>query len=123
MNDGKVTLNRPLVGVIALVCLGMYAGLLLGGSDDADNAPMGGGAGAALFRVGILMSALWLALPGKGKDAPWATVSSNTFLGLFCAVLFIAWKPKIAIPLLLFIGILALIIKPRTKFRPPRNGG
>ena len=67
------------------------------------------------------MGALWLALPSKNRPAAWATMSSNTFFGLVLAVMGIAYRPKVAIPIVLVLGILALILKPRSKFRPPRK--
>jgi len=120
-NEGKVTLNRPLVGIIALACVGAFATLYFTGDSSAENKNQMWA--AAFLRVGLLMGALWLALPGKGKEAAWAKVSTNTLLGLFLAVLGIAWRPRIAIPFLLVLGILALFIKPRTKYRPPRDRG
>lgn len=122
MNDGKVTLNRPLVGLIALGCLGAAVGLYFSGSYSTENnVVMGTGAGAAFFRVGLLMAALWLALPSKGREAAWANVTPNTLAGLFLALLGIAWRPRIAIPFLLVLGIVGLILKPRGKYRPPRH--
>jgi hypothetical protein len=122
MADGNVTLNRPLVGVIAIVCLCAYAGLLLTGGDDSPENRNQMWAGA-FGRVGLLMGALWFALPPKGKEAAWATVSPYTFLGLLLAVWGIAARPKIAIPLLLALAIAAYFVKPRNKYRPPRNDG
>ncbi len=122
MNDGKITINRPLVGLIALACLGLSLGLWFKGSvEPDDDMVMGGGAGAAFFRVGLLMSALWLALPGKGREAAWAKVTPGTFVGLLLAVYAVVRLKWMAIPILAAFGLLALILKPRTKYRPPRN--
>jgi hypothetical protein len=122
MTDGKVTLNRPLVGIIALACLGAAAGLFFSGSTTGERSlVMGGGAAAAFFRVGLLMGALWLALPPKGQEAPWATVTPGTFVGLLLAIFAVVRMKWLAIPLLALFAIMALIIRPRTKYRPPRN--
>jgi hypothetical protein len=82
---------------------------------------MGQGPMAAFFRVGLLMGALWLALPGKNREAAWAHVTPNTLLGLFLALLGIAWRPRVAIPFLIVLGLLAIFIRPRGKYRPPRD--
>lgn len=121
MSDGNITLNRPLVGVIALGCLGLSAGLWLSSSDNPESSMvMGGGAGAAFFRVGLLMAALWIALPPKGQEAAWATVTPGTFVGLLLAVYAVVRFRWMAIPFIAALGLLALILKPRTKHRPPR---
>jgi hypothetical protein len=42
-------------------------------------------------------------------------------LGLFLALLGIAWRPRVAIPFLIVLGLLAIFIRPRGKYRPPRD--
>ncbi len=119
MNDGKVTLNRPLVGIIALGCLGAF-GYLMSASFNTpdDNLQMWAG---AFGRVGLLMGALWLALPSKNHEAAWANVAPSTLIGLILGIAWIAWKPKVAIPFLLILGVLAFFLRPRGKYRPPRD--
>ena len=122
MTDGKVSLNRPLVGIIALACLGTSAGLWISGSATGEtSAVMGGGAAAAFLRVGLLMAALWLALPPKGQEAPWAKVTPGTLIGLLLAIFVVIRMKWMIIPLLAVFGIVALIVRPRPKYRPPRN--
>lgn len=123
MTDGKVTLNRPLVGLIALACFGIAAWFSFSGStgDEAENFVRGAGAGAAFFRVGILMAALWLALPPKGREADWAKVTPGTLLGLVLAIFAVVRLKWLAIPLLAGFALVALFIRPRIKYRPPRN--
>lgn len=118
MSKNKITLNRPLVGIIALVCLCAFVGLWFAGDETSENPKLWA---AAFGRVGLLMGALWLALPTRDRPAAWAEVSSNTFLGLVLAVIGIAWRPKVAIPVVVVLGILALVLKPRDKYRPPRQ--
>lgn len=118
MSNQTVTLNRPLVGVIALVCLCAFAVLRFGVEETNENYQLWA---SAFGRVGLVMGALWIALPTKGRPAAWAEVSSNTFLGLLLAVIGIAWRPKVAIPVVIVVGILALVLKPRSKYRPPRE--
>ena len=119
MNDGKVTLNRPLVGIIALGCLGAFGYLMTSSFGTPDeNLQMWAG---AFGRVGLLMGALWLALPSKNHEAAWADMSPSTLIGLILGIAWIAWKPKVAIPFLLILGVLAFFLRPRDKYRPPRN--
>lgn len=123
MNDGKVTLNRPLVGIIALACLAASAWLYFNGSFSSDNENFvtGAGIGAAFFRVGLLMSALWLALPPKGREASWAKVTPGTFVGLLLSVYLVIRMKWLAIPLLIAVATIGVILRPRTKYRPPRG--
>ncbi len=121
MSDGKVTLNRPLVGVIALVCVGASVGLWFLGTYSENPSPvMGGGAGAAFFRVGLLMAALWLALPPKGQEAAWATVTPGTLVGLILAIFAVIRMRWMAIPLLVGAALIAVFLRPHTRYRPRR---
>ncbi len=119
MQDRTITLSRPLVGSIALVCLATWGGLLLFKSKiELGNVEMW----AAVFgNMGLLTLALAIALPGKGREAAWAKVSPKTFAIIVLSMVSIAWRPRIAIPLLLILGFATWVIKPKTKHRPPRN--
>lgn len=75
----------------------------------------------AFVRVGVLMSALWLALPSRTREAAWANVSPRTMIGLCLAIFAIGWRPRFAIPVIIIAAILAFILKPRKnkRRRPP----
>ncbi len=119
MNGAKVTLNRPLVGMIALGCLGAFGYLMTASlNSPEENLLMWAG---AFGRVGLLMGALWLALPSKGEDSAGTDVSITTLIGLILGIAWVAWKPKVAIPFLLVIAALAFFLRPRGKYRPPRD--
>jgi len=114
MSDEKITVNRPLVGIIALTCLGTALYLFVSESEQ----PMWL---AAFVRVGLVMSALWLALPSKNREAAWARMSPKTFAGVSIALFALVARPQIMkfmLPLLLVIGVLCYVLRPRGKQRP-----
>jgi hypothetical protein len=121
MSNGKVTINRPLVGIIALGCMGISLGLYFFGSQTGEATVASEGIGPAFFRVGVLMAALWLALPPKGQEAAWAKVTPGTLVGLFLAILAVVRLRWMAIPLVIGAAIVAVLFRPRARYRPPRN--
>lgn len=105
MTDHRVPVNRLLVGLIALACLGAAA--VIGLVDTWENLWC-----AAFVRVGLLMGAFWLALPTKHREAAWANLSPYTLLTALLAVFVVArWKS--ALPIVVAVGVLALILRPR----------
>lgn len=119
MADEKIPINRPLVGIIALACLGI-AGYLywLAPQDLFAQQDIATG---AFMRVGLLMLAFWLALPSKNRDAAWANLPPWLFVALAVTIVVFATRPKVAILLVLFFGILGFVLRPRNKKRrPPR---
>ncbi len=75
----------------------------------------------AFMRVGLLMFAFWLALPTKKRDAAWANVSPWFFVGLILAIVGVAVRPKIAVPLIVVLSIFGFVLRPRNKKRAPRR--
>jgi hypothetical protein len=122
MSNGKVTLNGPLVGGIALACMAISVGLWIAGfNGEESSVTTTSAAGAAFFRVGLLMGALWLALPPKGQEAAWAQVTPGTFVGLILAIYAVVRLRWMAIPLIIGFALFAVMLRPRMKYRPPRN--
>lgn len=119
MSANKSPVNRILVGAIALACLGASVTLRMTNADnDFGVFP------AALQRVGIVMAAFWLALPTKSRPAAWQNLSPWQFAGAVGAVAVLAWKPRIGLPfigLLLVIAIINRVMRPAPKYRPPRR--
>lgn len=118
MSTRNVPVNRAAVGWIALGCL-IAAALLFG---VIQTAPDQGGLvflQGGLARVGLLMGAVWLALPSRTQDAAWANLSPRTVIALLLAmVLSTRVNLKILIPAALAVGGLILILRPRPKHRP-----
>jgi cytochrome bd-type quinol oxidase subunit 2 len=111
MSSEKIAINRTLVGVIAVICLAMYGVM----GQTRPDLPMWQ---AAFGRIGLVMSAFWLALPSKGREAAWANVSRSTLIGLVLGVVGVAVRPKIAVPVLAVMGVLGYLLRPRGKKRP-----
>ncbi len=115
----QIPINRPLVGVIALVCLAAAIGLRIGYSGDTNKELWVTGFG----RAGLVMAALWIALPSGQRKAAWANVSPMTLLGLGLAIFAIAARPAIILRMLPIFGVLGAIayyLRPRPKAKDER---
>ena len=114
--------SRPLVGVIALVCLLAAAALWTMQARQTQD-----GAGlqmwiAAFVRVGMLMSAFWLALPSLQGARFRPRISTEMVIGFVVAALALARvQLRVLIPLFVLLAIAALLLRPRPKNRPPRT--
>lgn len=111
MSSQKIAINRPLVGILALICLGIAATLLIlyPGSDEWNYWQ------GAFVRVGALMSAFWIALPSRNRDAAWANVSVGTLIGVILAIFGIAYRPRYAIPVIVVVVAIGFLLRPRRK--------
>lgn len=121
MTQDKTTVSRPMVGCLSLVCLTAGAALWIAsqsGSTGSDEAPIWPG---AFIRVGALLAAFWLALPSRGREAAWARVSPLSMAGFVLAIVGLAIRPKIAVPILIVLAIAAFVLRPRPKQRPNRR--
>jgi len=114
MSKDKIPVNRKLVGILALVCLGSAAVLFLGFRDQASWQLWQ----AAFTRVGIVMSAFWLAMPSRHREAAWANLSPTTLIGLFVTIIAAGRFPKVVIPVAIVVAIIGFFLKPRSKARP-----
>jgi hypothetical protein len=122
MRQWKTTLSRPLVGFLAIglfliaFVLSLWPNLLSGAAGV-----MVGGAAA---RVGIVMAALWLALPTGNRTAAWAKVSLASALPLLLTALALFRIPfRILIPLAAFVLLVGVILRPKPLERPGRRFG
>jgi len=102
-------MHRPTVGIIALVLLAAAAvGLAFSPQDDP------GGIWAACLRVGLVVGALWLALPQLRRWPSW--LGKAILLG---ALLLVAFKPK---ALVLAVGVYVVLIALRPRTDSPSTG-
>ena len=108
MSKHSIPVNRMVVGVIAIVCLLTALGLWVADQTN-DNTVWAG----AFMRVGLLLSAFWLALPTRTREAAWVNVSPYTFIGVLLALFVVARLRFQVVPLIIVIAILWLILKPR----------
>ena len=121
----RTTISRPLVGLITLALLGTWGAMWLlhaAGAVDAESQPLKLW-WAGFGRVGLVMLALWLALPSKDRPAAWANVSKPMLVGVLLVVVLVAVRPWIAVPLLAFLAIASLFLRPRAKRRPESRAG
>lgn len=110
-----MTVNRPLVGILAVICLGAGGILLIQASTSA--------LGGTLLRVGVLLGALWLALPFRKSSPGSARVSPFVLIGVLAAMLFLVRRPAALIPSLLLLAVLWLLLRPwhRPGVKPSRQ--
>ncbi len=102
----RLVAQRRLIGGLAVV------GLLVGGVLCLWSEHQAGGAGGSLLRAGVVMGALWLALPQR--LVPGAKVFSIwQGLAFLSVVVAIVRRPWIVLPLLVILGFLSLFARPR----------
>lgn len=112
MDATSPLINRRLTGLLALGCLG--AGGLIALLDTAENIWCG-----SFIRSGLMLGALWLALPTRGRAAAWANVSPWWFVALAGVMVVLVRYPWVLIPVL--VGMIALMVfLPARDSRKPR---
>ncbi|MFQ5734987.1 MAG: hypothetical protein ACE5KM_23890, partial [Planctomycetaceae bacterium] len=128
MNDARITVSRPMVGICALICLLGAAGVWVfeprpaADSEHTANAEKSQSASStqwslikgAFTRVGLVMGALWIALPSGRRRVD---VSPKALLVGLVAVVGVVVKPRFFIPLLIVMAVLAKILRPKEKNR------
>lgn len=115
MSDNKVAVSRPMVGVLALACL-VIAALIWTMAPDSQETQLWL---AGFIRVGLVMSALWIALPTRDREAAWANVSRSTLIGMVLAMLALLRLPfRIVLPLFITVAVIGYTLRPRAKKRP-----
>ena len=118
MKSEPVTVNRTLVGVIGLGLLAI-AGLLwalgLEGSQDMWR--------GACLKVGLVMGALWLALPSITRNQELGRVSVGVLAGGLAVAILVA-RTKISlnilVPAVLGFAFLLRVLGPSRPTRPSR---
>ena len=102
----RLVAQRRLIGWLALV------GLLGGAVCCAWAKSLQDGTGGSLLRVGFVLGALWLALPGQFVAG---TKSFSIWQGLafLLVMLVVVRRPWVVIPVLMILGALSLFARPR----------
>lgn len=111
--ESTIEINRPLTGVLAIACL-TGAGVVWGFGLEEDQSPIWT---AGFMRVGLLMSAFWLALPTRDRPAAWANVSRTTFIGLIFSLIAMFRFPKVAFGMIAVLAAMHIFVRPRVKRR------
>ncbi len=112
MADQQISINRTLVGLIALVCLA--TGVAIGFADEFANLWC-----AAFVRVGLVMGAVWVALPSGDREAAWANVSPLTLVAILLFALVFVRRPLVFLPIIVGVAAIGFFVRPRR--RPPRT--
>lgn len=112
MDSQTLAGKRLIVGIISIVCLAGSALLWLFGGNPETNPLLG-----ALTRVGIVLGALWLALPRTGENIVWSRALPPVvaIVVAFAVLRRAGWW---IVPLALLVAIAIVVIRP--KKRPPR---
>jgi len=113
----QVSVNRALVGCVALAC--GVVGVVWWGLEGSTGAP--GLWPGAFLRVSLVMGAFWLAMPTATREAAWARVSIWNLIGGFLALLVIVRTKlpiKLLLPGLVILAVAILVLRPRPKVRP-----
>lgn len=101
--DSHERFNRWLVGGLSLASLAAGIALLATGRGQ-------GLWTGSFIRLGVLLAALWLALPTRGRAAAWAGISPWWIVGSCAALLVILKNPRATLPVLgISLAALAVI--------------
>lgn len=109
-----LAVRKLIVGLVALACLAT-AGSLWAFTADAGTNPVT----AVTTKLGLMLAALWLALPSRGESLAWQRILPPVVAGLAVLAL-IGRNVRIlvfALPAALIAGIALAFLRPRTKRR------
>ena len=102
----RLDLNRKLTGLIALIFLvgGVVAWLAAIGPEMVSS---------GMIRNGLVLGALWLALPTQTRPAAWEDISwSSVVLVFLTALVFLSARLRwVAIPLVIGVAILVYFLR------------
>jgi hypothetical protein len=110
MTPQTVTLNRWLVGSIAVACF--VASAVVAVTAPSEMMWWGG-----LMRAGVVLAALWACLPTKNRPAAWADFKPLSAALLIGALLLAILRPKVGIPAVVVLLAVRYVLTPRR--RPP----
>lgn len=118
MDDSDAAIRRMLVGLLALALLtaSVVLWILPGASTNQATAMWRGGCG----RMGIVVAALWMAMPTRSRPAAWANLNPRSVAALGLAALAIKFPLKLLLPLAGILVIAGFVLRPRRRVRPPR---
>ncbi len=105
--DEDLIRKRRYVGLVALLCL-TFA-LVAAVTGQLDSVWMSG-----LLRAGLVLAALWLALPTRTRPAAWARLSGWKLAGIVAFAVLIP-RLKFLLPVLMVGMLLGWLLRPRQK--------
>ncbi|MEX0715079.1 MAG: hypothetical protein WD066_00760 [Planctomycetaceae bacterium] len=108
--DNRIAINRALVGILALGSLAAGGAILYVRGMEGDVL------GPSLVRIGIVLGAIWLALPTKNREAAWARVSPVGLGFVLLSLLALTSKRFVVlVPILIVAAIVGFLLKPRPR--------
>jgi membrane associated rhomboid family serine protease len=111
MDGNDLAGKRLMVGLFALACLAASA-LIWVFNDQPKESPVLG----ATTRVGLVMGALWLAMPRRGESVAWRR-ALPVLAALVLALAFLKRAFVYVVPMAAVLAVVAVLVRPR----PPRR--
>jgi hypothetical protein len=108
MTQRSVAVNRTLAGLLSIAC--GIAGVVLCAMRGLED-PFGAG----FIRIGVVLAALWAAMPTRNREAAWARVSPWMVVGVVLAAVLLVKHLRVLLPLALAIAIVGYVLRPRKK--------
>ncbi|HET6324857.1 MAG TPA: hypothetical protein VFG04_09165 [Planctomycetaceae bacterium] len=119
MDNSDAAIRRLLVGVLALALLTAAVLLWIFQSNSTSQATTLWRAGCG--RMGVVVAALWLAMPTRSRPAAWANLNPRSVAALGLAGLAMKFPPKYLLLLGVILVVAGLVLRPRRRMRPPRS--
>lgn len=119
MSAPAVPVNRPLVGAVALGCIGLS--LFLWWLEPEDGTSL---LQSAFLRVGLLLIVAFLALPTSANDQAWARITIWKLFAILGGMLIVVQTKiplRFILPALAVAALTILILRPRPKTRPGQS--
>ena len=118
MEDPNAGARRLLVGIIAVALLTAAALLwILPGPSTSQQTLLWR---AACGRIGVVMVALWLAMPTRTRPAAWANLNPRSVAAVVIVALAIRFPLRFLVPAVAVLFILGVFLRPKERVRPPR---
>jgi hypothetical protein len=109
VNVAPLAAKRNLLGVMALICLASAVCLWVFAADPENNALL-----SVVTRVGIVLGALWLALPSVGTNWAWRKAGPVLIIAIVLTAL-AGRRLRYALPVAIVVAVLLVILRPRPK--------
>lgn len=106
MDQRNAAVNRVLAGVLTIGC--GIAGIVLCATRGIDD-PFAAG----FIRVGLVLGALWYAMPSRTREAAWARISPWTIVAVVLAAVLLVRHLRVLLPLAVALIAVGYVLRPR----------
>jgi hypothetical protein len=119
MDDSNAALRRLFAGVIALSLLAaaVLLWILPGPSTSQATAMWRGACG----RIGIVMAALWMAMPTRTRPAAWSNLNPRSVGAVGLVALAMRFPLRLLLPVGGILVVAGMLLRPRRRVRPLRR--